>query len=139
MKRVHKRNLSEIHRESTQYLVEWDSKTGCSARKQRTAKIQVAGGNYGKGITGRHESSEHVETNNGTENQVPKEFQEQRGAGQGPGPKARVPRTPRAGGKGLPGKGKPKKPLKPKSKPLIPEWKPKPAKKRKGRKKLKSC
>ena len=132
MKQVKRRNLSEIHRTSIQYLVEWDSKTGCSARKQRTAKIQVAGGDYGKGITGGHEGSEYVEANHGTKNQKPEGVQEQRGASEGTGSKARVPRTPRAGGKGLP--GKPEKSLKPKGKPLIPEWKPKPVTKKKRRK-----
>ena len=130
MKRTKRRNLSEIHRDSTQYLVEWDSKTGCSARKQRTAKIQVAGGDYGKGITGGHESKLNAKANHGTKDQKPEGVQEQRGASEGTGSKARVPRTPRAGGKGLPGKGKPKKSLKSKDKPLIPEWKPKPVTKK---------
>jgi len=130
MKQVHKRNLSEIHRNSTQYLVEWDSKTGCSARKQRTAKIQVAGGDYGKGITGGHECSEYEKANHGTKNQKPEGVQVGLRTPTDVGPKARVPRTPRAGGKGLPGKGKPKKSLKSKDKPLIPEWKPKPVTKK---------
>jgi len=137
MKRGKRRNLNEIARDSTQYLVEWDSKTGCSARKQRTAKIQVAGGDYGKGITGGHECSEYEKANHGTENQESEGVQEQRGASEGTGPKARVPRTPRAGGKGL--YGKPKESLKPKGKPLIPEWKPRAKGKRKKSKKLKSC
>jgi len=128
MKRLKKRNLSEIHRTSIQYLVEWDSKTGCSARKQRTAKIQVAGGDYGKGITGGHECSEHEKANHGTENQGTEGVQVGLRVPGSTGPKTRVPRTPRAGGKGL--HEKLKKPLKSKKKPLIPEWKPKPVTKR---------
>ena len=137
MKQVHKRNLSEIHRNSTQYLVEWDSKTGCSARKQRTAKIQVAGGDYGKGITGGHECSEYEKANHGTKNQKPEGVQVGLRTPTDVGSKARVPRTPRAGGKGL--SGKPKESLKPEKKPLIPEWKPRAKGKRKKPKKLKSC
>jgi len=139
MKRTKRRNLSEIHRDSTQYLVEWDSKTGCSARKQRTAKIQVAGGNYGKGITGGHESSEYEKTNHRAENQGTESVQEQRGTRQGSDQTPGVPRTPRTSGKGLPGKGKSEKSLKLKGKPLIPEWKPRAKVKRKKSKKLKSC
>lgn len=152
MKRVKKRNLSEIHRESTQYLVEWDSKTGHSTRKQVAKETKTTGVkkelSYGKGNSGGNESAVNVETANGTEDQSTEGVQVGLGAEPSNNPKARVQRAPRAVGKRLHESAESKESLKPKgkslkskSKPLIPEWKPKPVTKRKRKKskKLKSC